>query len=225
MDAALRMTELLLALAFLQHSAEHLVGPRVEKALFGLRGVLCLLLLAGVQTAAVLLGLCLLHLVILHRFQGPYNGGSDRMGGLVLACLSLAHWLPGALWQEVAFAYLGVQLTLSYVVSGLVKLRNPDWRRGTALSDVFAFSAYPVSEDLRGLASRGRLMWAGSWAVILFEALFPLALIFPLSLAVALLIGALFHLTNACLFGLNRFFWIWLAAYPSLIWLQARLIL
>jgi hypothetical protein len=38
----------------------------------------------------------------------------------------------------------------------------------------------------------------------------------------ALALTAAFHLANACLFGLNRFLWVWLAAYPSLIWLQAR---
>ena len=32
-------------------------------------------------------------------------------------------------------------------------------------------------------------------------------------------LGALFHFVNACRFGLNRFFWFWLAAYPSLLWL------
>ena len=41
---------------------------------------------------------------------------------------------------------------------------------------------------------------------------------------VPLLLAAAFHLSNAMLFGLNRFFWIWLCAYPSLIWLQARLL-
>ena len=29
-------------------------------------------------------------------------------------------------------------------------------------------------------------------------------------------------LQGACLFGLNRFFWTWLAAYPALVWLQGR---
>jgi len=33
-----------------------------------------------------------------------------------------------------------------------------------------------------------------------------------------------FHLGNACIFGLNRFFWVWLAAYPSILWLQGRIL-
>ena len=38
-------------------------------------------------------------------------------------------------------------------------------------------------------------------------------------------LATLFHLGNALLFGLNRFFWIWLAAYPALLWFQQRVAL
>jgi hypothetical protein len=62
-----------------------------------------------------------------------------------------------------------------------------------------------------------------SWAVISFELLFPLALLTHLTLIIGLAIAAIFHFANACLFGLNRFFWIWLAAYPSILWLQHRI--
>jgi hypothetical protein len=48
-------------------------------------------------------------------------------------------------------------------------------------------------------------------------------LVSQVSLIVALVVAAGFHLANACVFGLNRFFGIWLAAYPSLIWLQGRI--
>jgi hypothetical protein len=44
------------------------------------------------------------------------------------------------------------------------------------------------------------------------------------TLIIALTIAGLFHLVNACLFGLNRFFWIWPAAYPVIMWLQHRLL-
>ena len=63
-----------------------------------------------------------------------------------------------------------------------------------------------------------------SWAVILFELLLPISLFDQRLLIAALAIAALFHLANACLFGLNRFFWIWLAAYPSLLWFQAFIV-
>ena len=224
LDTALRATEILLALVFLQQSAEHILNRRGEALLFALRAALALLLLFGIAPLTVLLALSAHSLLVLHRFAGPYNGGSDRMGLLTLYCLTLAQALPPGPAREGALGYLAVQVILSYFISGQVKVVNPDWRSGRALRDVFAFSAYPVSENLRALAARPRLLWLMSWAVMLFELAFPAALLHPTALIGALIIAALFHLANACLFGLNRFVWAWLAAYPSIIWLQDRLL-
>ena len=221
-EAALRATEILLALALVQQSIEHLALHRDERLLFLPRLALALSLLAGTGTAWVLIALCLHNVATLVRFQGPYNGGSDRMGTLILFCLCLAHWLPSR-WQEVALGYLAVQLVLSYFISGQVKIANPEWRAGHALQDVFRFSAYPVSKELRGLSDKPALLLGASWAVMLFELLFPFGLLDPRLLTVALIIAALFHLANAYLFGLNRFVWAWLAAYPSILWFQARI--
>ena len=146
------------------------------------------------------------------------------MGLLVLYCLCLSHWLPGGVSAEAALGYLAAQVILSYFVSGQVKIANPDWRSGRALQDVFAFSAYPVSADLRALADRPRLLWCASWAVMLFEVVFPLSLLSSVTLILALTLAAAFHVANAFLFGLNRFVWAWIAAYPSILWLQSRLV-
>lgn len=223
LDLALRLTEILLALAFLQHSAEHIWAFKSERPLFTLRALFSVVLLTGFQSQWVLLALSIHSLFVLYRFNGPYNGGSDKMGLLILYCLTLARWLPDGPAQEIAFGYLGLQLTLSYFISGQVKIVNPDWRSGQALKEVFAYSAYPVSEDLRKLAERPRLLWLASWAVIIFELMFPLTLLHPYALYPALVLTASFHLANACLFGLNRFVWAWIAAYPSIVWMQARL--
>lgn len=95
-------------------------------------------------------------------------------------------------------------------------------RAGQALRDVFRYSAYPVSESLRRWADHPWLLFAMSWAVMLFELLFPLTLIMHTTLILGLVIATMFHLANACLFGFNRFVWMWLAAYPSILWLQQR---
>jgi hypothetical protein len=223
LDAAARLTEILLALALIQQSLEHPRGFREERVLFGVRTALCVLLILGVAAPWPLVALAGLSLLILHRFQGPYNGGSDRMGLLALWCLTLTRLMPTGQGQELAFGYLGVQLVLSYVIAGGVKIANPDWRSGRALRDVFQFSTYPVSEDLRRWADRPRVLLVMSWAVILFELAFPLTLLSRETLIAGLVVAASFHLANACLFGLNRFFWTWLAVYPAILWLQARL--
>ena len=93
LDVALRATEVLLALAFLQQSAEHIFGSRDACWLFATRAGLSIALLFGIATPWVLMGLSVHSLLILHRYQGPYNGGSDRMGLLILYCLSFFSFL------------------------------------------------------------------------------------------------------------------------------------
>ena len=226
-DDATRMVEILLGLAFAQQSVEHLAGGRPgrrgDTALHGVRLALVVALSGGWAKPWPLVALAVWSLLALSRYQGPYNGGSDRMGLLALWCLTAAALAPTALLREAFFGYLGLQLVLSYLVSGWVKIVNADWRSGRALADVFLFSAYPVAENLRALAGHPGLLRAASWAVMLLELLFPLALLSETALIVALLAAGLFHLANACLFGLNRFFWTWLATYPAVLWLQARL--
>ena len=221
LEFAIRLSEVMLALAMIQQASEHLRETR-GRALFVARISLCLMLLAGLQPGAALLGLFLSSLLHLWRYGGPYNGGSDKMTILIVTCLMVARLGPNPLWAELAMSYLAVQLVLSYFVSGYVKIVKPEWRSGQALVDVFTFSAYPVSESLRGWAKRPRLLQGMSWGVMGFEVLFPLALLHPVALFAGLAIAATFHLANAFLFGLNRFFWIWICAYPSLIWLQGR---
>ena len=213
---------MLLAFAFLQQSAEHLCVPG-ERRLFLPRIALSVLLMAGIAAPWMCLALLLHALFILQRFDGPYNGGSDRMGLLILSCLCLEHFLPSLRAREAAFGYLALQVLLSYCVAGWVKITNPEWRTGRASRDVLLFSAYPVSESFRAGADWPRSACLASWAVKLLELFLPLALLSPQTLVIGIALAALFHFVNACLFGLNRFFWVWLAAYPSLLWLQQRL--
>lgn len=223
LELAVRWAEIILGFALLQQSLEFVRGLQAEKILGFIRAALAILLMLGLQPLLVELALLATAVILIWRFQGPYNGGSDTMTLLVLLCLCLSHLAPTRYWQEMALGYLALQLVLSYFQSGWVKVINAQWRSGQALQQVFALSVYPVSETVRVWAQRPQLLWFMSWSVIMFELLFPLALLNQTLLIIALFIAALFHLANACLFGLNRFFWIWPAAFPVLMWFQARL--
>lgn len=217
---AQRLSEVLMALAFVQQGLEHIAGAPRDRWWFVAQVALALGVVAGIAPA-ILEGLLLLVCVgLLRRFLGPYNGGSDRMRLLVLSCLWASHLAPNPTWERAALGYLAVQLVLSYTMAGWVKLVNPDWRNGRALQDVFAFSVYPVSESLRACANAPRTLLLLSWTMIAFEVGFPLALLNGTALQVALGAALVFHLVNASLFGLNRFVWIWIAGYPCLLWFQ-----
>jgi hypothetical protein len=228
-ELAVRISEIILALALMQQSLEFIRGQNPEKLLAWIRLILAIFLMAGIFPVWMESGLLLIAILLIRRFQGPYNGGSDTMTFLVLLCLWSSHiasifFTSSKFWQEIALGYLAVQLMLSYFQAGWVKVMNPHWRSGQALQEVFVITAYPVSQSVRTWADNSQLMFYMSWAVILFELIFPLAIFSSTALYVALFIAAIFHLANACLFGLNRFFWIWPAAYPVLIWFQGRVI-
>ncbi|MEN0038999.1 MAG: HTTM domain-containing protein [Cellvibrio sp.] len=223
LELAVRIAEIVLGVAIFQQSIEFVRGIQPEKTLGFIRALFAILLTAGIQPLLVETALVVTSIILIRRFRGPYNGGSDTMTMLVLGCLWLSHLAPSRYWQEIAVGYLAIQLILSYFQSGWVKVVNAQWRSGEALQQVFAVSAYPVSHQVRLLARRPALLLYMSWAVIIFELVFPLALLHQTLLIIALVVAGLFHLANAWLFGLNRFFWIWPAAYPIIIWFQSRL--
>jgi hypothetical protein len=224
LSVAIRLTEILLALAFIQQSLEHLHGTRDEQRLFFPRIILSILLMIGLSTQWICALLFIHGILILKRFEGPYNGGSDRMSLLVLSSLCLIHFMPTSQLKEYIFGYLALQLILSYFIAGCFKIINPEWWSGRALQDLFRFSAFPASEALRGWADHPRILCLASWITILFELVFPLTLLSQNTLIIGLIIALTFHLVNTYLFGFNRFAWAWLAAYPSLLWLQGLLV-
>ena len=205
-------------------------APRFVRAvadvLFGARGTWALLvvqlaaaialpLVAHPAPAFVALG-CALAIAI--RFRGSYNGGSDAMLVVVLLGLGIAR----AGWPRVGLAYIAAQLVLSYVLAGFAKLRDPRWRDGSAFEVLAALPAYAVPPAIARLLARPAIGRAAAYATLAFECGFPLALLDPRVATVMLAIGAGFHLANAIAFGLNRFLWTWLAAYPAL-WFWAIL--
>lgn len=137
------------------------------------------------------------------RWRGTFNGGSDAMTFLILAAWWASLMFPSM--QTVCVLYISIQLILSYLVAGIAKAASPQWRNGEALQYFLNQSGFYVSP-----------VWALflGWAVIVFECLSPLAFFAP-SVFVAFAVA--FHLANVFLFGLNRFFFAWLAAYPALL--------
>jgi hypothetical protein len=189
-------------------------------ALLVMRLALSLALALGLGWAA--LALFVSQLAIGVRFRGTFNGGSDYMTMVVLSALGGASLAPHS--ETVVRACLGyvcVQLVLSYVIAGVVKLRQPAWWSGAALRAFVESPRYAAPPWFSRLAARAALPL--SLPILLFECAFPLALAGPrvtLGFACA---GALFHSANVVAFGLNRFLFAWAAAYPALFYFSAAL--
>jgi hypothetical protein len=148
------------------------------------------------------------------RFRGTFNGGSDYMTVLILLALSLA--IEPTL-ARAALAYIAVQTTLSYCIAGFAKLKSPAWRDGRALRSFVTLAverhgAPPWILAAIGSTRRCQLL---AFSVIAFECSFPLAWLDSRLCAAFLALGLVFHLANGVVFGLNRFFFAWAAAYPA----------
>ena len=151
------------------------------------------------------------------RFRGTFNGGSDMLGIVLLSALSLAQLSPSSqLAQTAALLYIAVQLTLSYVMAGVAKLRHAEWRSGAALASFVGTYGAP-GWLVRALDGKMQVVLS-SWAVLGFECSFPLAWSGPRAAALLVGMGLCFHLGAWLLFGLNRFVFVWAAAYPALCW-------
>ena len=167
------------------------------------------------------------NLAVLIRWRGAFNGGSDFMTLVVLTGLLISQWLgyfenPELGWRA-CFWYITIQSITSYFVSGAVKLLRPEWRNGSAMT-IFLNAAIhgPLSQN--HLLRNPWLATLGSWSFILWECAAPLAL---LDLRLAILfcsVAALFHFLVFWFFGLNRFFWAWMASFPAIVWCAGRLI-
>lgn len=178
-----------------------------------LRAVAALCLLFGVVPQWSSAALLLLTLLTSMRFGGSFNGGSDGMTMVVLLAVVL-----GRNHETAALAYIGVQAGLSYLIAGIVKLRERAWRTGEALERFLALPQYPVPGGLKRLARSRSFSVVSCWGLMIFELGFPFAVLSgrPETTAVTLAAGAAFHWVNAWVLGLNRFFWAWIAAYPAI---------
>ena len=155
------------------------------------------------------------------RWRGAMNGGSDSMNLVVALPLAIALTLRTPVAQAVAFGYITLQTTLSYFVAGCVKIREAEWRSGSALPIFLCTPQYGAPVWLQHtLQASPALSRGASWGVMLFELSFPLAFTAP-PFTLAFLVGAFcFHLINAYILGLNRFVFAWVSAYPAVLFVS-----
>ena len=165
-------------------------------------------------------------LLVLIRWRGAFNGGSDFMTLVVLSGIFLAQviapWLGSALAWKAGLWYITIHALSSYFLSGAVKLLYAGWRDGRALPVLLSGGLYgPLATDS---LLRHRVIAIGcAWSFILWECAFPLALFDPRVTALWCVVGAGFHWMVFWYFGLNRFFWAWLCTYPALIYCATQL--
>jgi hypothetical protein len=203
-----------------------LFTPAMFSTLLILR-LMALLSLATQGSNLVNIGfLFISNIALLIRWRGAFNGGSDFMTLVVLTGLLIAqvvsYFASPELGWRAGFWYITIQSITSYFMSGSVKLLRREWRNGSAMT-IFLNAA------IHGPLSPGhwlRKPWLatlGSWGFIVWECLAPIALLDARSAVIFCLIAALFHFLVFWFFGLNRFFWAWVATFPAIVWCAGKI--
>ena len=202
-----------------------LFEPNVHQLHLLLR--LCAAVLLAIQGASLpLIGFLFVgNLLILIRWRGAFNGGSDFLTLVVLTGLLISQ-VVGALvntelgWQA-GFWYIAIQAITSYFMSGAVKLLRREWRNGSAMTIFLNGAIYGPLSPTHPLR-KPWLTLLGSWGFIVWEILFPFSLLDPRLAALFCAVAALFHFLVFWFFGLNRFFWAWVCSFPAIIWCSAQ---
>ena len=142
---------------------------------------------------------------------------------MVLIGTWIAFLFKNEAFASAGLVWIAVNVLLSYGRAGLAKVQQQEWKDGTALQ---IFLEQSFFSDIRALKSKisPENSKKISWAIILLE----FALVFSPLAEGALLTGVflvvvLFHFLNYWAFGLNRFFWAWLAAWPAVFFLSSVL--
>ena len=207
--------------AWMRRVLDGLFSPAVHQTHLALRLLAAVVLLVQGGSLGWMLFLFLGNLLILIRWRGAFNGGSDFLTLVVLTGLLIAHavgtWVDAELGVRAGLWYIGIQSITSYFMSGAVKILRPEWRRGQAMTIFLNAAIYgPLPE--RHPLRRPHLAQLGAWLFILWECAFPLALLGPWHAVVFCTVAAVFHFLVFWFFGLNRFFWAWIASFPAIVW-------
>lgn len=207
--------------AWLKSGLTLLLQPGPYRAMLVLRLVLALGLMLGLVGLAGAAVLFVMALLLLLRWRGAFNGGSDFMTLVGLSGLLLAH-LVGAIaneslgWQA-GFWYISLQTVSSYFVSGWVKLLRAEWRSGQAMTLFLDTGVYgPLAQN--SIFRNPQVARLCAWSFTLWEGCFPLALLDVRLALVFCGVASLFHFLVFWFFGLNRFFWAWLSSFPAVVY-------
>lgn len=160
---------------------------------------------------------------LLLNFRTVYGqDGAHQMNLIIYLALFCYFILPqGSFGSVFCVLFIAVQSIVSYVISGIFKLKGESWRKGQAIYGIMSTRIYGNRKPGYFLEKRPWLGLLGCWFVISFESLFFLtAFGNGLIMLLFLGLGVLFHLLNAYLMGLNGFFYAFTATYPAILFLN-----
>lgn len=188
-----------------------------------LRGVCAFWLLCFLQRQKTIDVFCLAVLFAFGSLANlrntPFGAETEnRFSLMIIGALFLQSVAPTELVTKVSLWFIALQSCLSYLTAGVVKLINKEWH-GIGLFNVVNSPNLVASQTpaifIEKHQTIARLL---TWLTMTVECAFPLVLLVGKPWFVFFLAwGAMFHIANAILLRFNKFFWVWIATYPAII--------
>ncbi|WP_341359139.1 hypothetical protein V5H98_15570 [Georgenia sp. M64] len=162
---------------------------------------------------------CVLAALAIKGRRVTAGDGAEQISVIVLLATSLALApVAGEPALNVVALFVGAMSVLSYVTAGLAKAVSSTWRSGAAIAIIMGSTAYGQPRVAALLDGRPYLGVLLARSTVAFECAFPLVLLAPLPVALALLgVGLMFHLGTAVTMGLNTFVWAFVGTYPAVL--------
>ncbi len=114
--------------------------------------------------------------------------------------------------QLAAWGFM-LQICIVYFVTGIVKLNTDVWFNGTANYYILQLHEFEATKWNIVLARNALFAKATTWATLVFEILFPFAVLYRPAKYAWLLFGLLFHLGIWFFMRIDVFPWIMIATY------------
>jgi hypothetical protein len=185
-----------------------------------LDGVCSAILLVRPTLAAVILIAVLSQLLVMKRIEIAIDG-SDQMVLIVLVASALGLISHDSTAPSVACVFLAANLCLAYFAAGAYKAAAVQWIRGEGLARVVSTTTFGCPRLARHFLRSTYVPLVAGWTVILWECIFPTALVAPEWLLLGLLtLGMMFHIMCGLIMGLTNFPLAFGASYPAVIYVN-----
>jgi hypothetical protein len=179
----------------------------------------------GTSTGVIAALVCLVTNGFVRSRRQIGGSGAEQLTFIVLVTFGLVLVAGGGEdARRLGDAFIAAQVVLAYFASGVSKAASPVWRKGGALAGIMSAEGYGIPSIAALLEAHPGIDRLLCWSVIGWELAFPLVLIAPEPVMIALLaMGVMFHISCALLMGLNRFVWAFCGCYPA-VWATAMLL-
>ncbi|WP_340062985.1 hypothetical protein [Ascidiimonas aurantiaca] len=188
-----------------------------------LSAVLILLFaLYNINIPSILYGIAAITTISL-IIRGMYGlDGSYHLNMIIITCLFLYSLFPQqSFGASLCIYFIAIQGILSYLIAGITKLQGEKWRNGKAIIGIFGTKTYGNQIIYNYMYKRESISLLLAWFIIFFEIAYVFVLVVPFEYKLLILFtGICFHAFNSLFMGLNSFFFSFLSAYPSILFLS-----